>query len=140
MSLIVGLALGLAAVIALVKGHGALGIFAANHLTELVWGAAAVLLIVLSMLPRIGEKAKQRPDHFDRCALHPLPRAGLGPSNAKYTRPEVRAANPLPPRYRTARVERESTAANGAQTESTAANGARAKAATPQPTRVERTR
>jgi hypothetical protein len=56
MSLIIGLALGAAAVIALANGHGALGIFAANHLTELVWGAAAALLIVLSRLPRVGAK------------------------------------------------------------------------------------
>ncbi|MGB0094380.1 MAG: hypothetical protein WBP81_17845 [Solirubrobacteraceae bacterium] len=40
-SLIVGLALAAVALIALANGHGALGIFAANHVTELVWGAAA---------------------------------------------------------------------------------------------------
>ena len=56
MSLIVGLALGSAALIALATGHGTVGIFAANHLTELVWGATAVLLIVLSQLPRVGAK------------------------------------------------------------------------------------
>ena len=60
MSLIVGLALGTAASIALANGHGTLGIFAANHLTELVWGAAAGLLIVLSQLPRVGAKTKPR--------------------------------------------------------------------------------
>ena len=38
MSLIVGLALGAAALIALANGHGTRGIFAANHLTELVMG------------------------------------------------------------------------------------------------------
>jgi hypothetical protein len=60
MSLIVGLALAAAAVIALANGHGALGIFAANHLTELVWSAAAALLIVVSQLPRVGGKTRQR--------------------------------------------------------------------------------
>jgi hypothetical protein len=59
-SLIVGIALGAIAVIAAVKDHGALGLFAANHLTEIVLGAAAVVLIGLSLLPRVGAKAKQR--------------------------------------------------------------------------------
>lgn len=60
MSLIVGIAFGVACLIALANGHGALGLFAANGLTELVWAAAAVLLIVLSLLPRVGGKTKQR--------------------------------------------------------------------------------
>ena len=54
MSLIVGTALVVLCLIALANGHGALGIFAANGLTELVWGAAGGLLIILSMLPRVG--------------------------------------------------------------------------------------
>ena len=53
-SLIVALVLGAAAVIAAVRGNGVFGIFAANHVTEIVWGAAAVLLFVLSLLPRVG--------------------------------------------------------------------------------------
>ncbi len=56
MSLIVGISLAALCVIALANGHGALGIFAANGLTELVWGAAGALLIVLSLLPRVGGK------------------------------------------------------------------------------------
>src|ERR1700749_801337 len=40
MSLIVGISLVALCVIVLANGHGALGIFAANGLTELVWGAA----------------------------------------------------------------------------------------------------
>lgn len=55
-SLIVGIALAAVSVIALANGHGALGIFAANGLTELVWGAAGALLIVLSLLPRVRRK------------------------------------------------------------------------------------
>jgi hypothetical protein len=62
-SLIVGIALAALALIALVNRHGALGIFAANHLTELVWGAAAVLLIVFSQLPRVGKTTRQLDDH-----------------------------------------------------------------------------
>jgi hypothetical protein len=58
MSLIVGISLVALCLIALANGHGALGIFAANGLTELVWGAAGVLLILLSLLPRVGRKTK----------------------------------------------------------------------------------
>jgi hypothetical protein len=54
MSLIVGISLVVLCLIALANGHGALGLFAANGRTELVWGAAGALLIVLSLLPRVG--------------------------------------------------------------------------------------
>ena len=56
MSLVVGISLVVLCLIALANGHGALGIFAANGLTELVWGAGGALLIVLSLLPRVGRK------------------------------------------------------------------------------------
>ncbi len=65
MSLIVGTALVVLCLIALANGHGALGIFAANGLTELVWGAAGVLLILLSLLPRVGRKTQ---DGYERTA------------------------------------------------------------------------
>jgi hypothetical protein len=107
MSLIVGLALGAVAVIALVKGHGALGIFAANHLTELVWGAAAVLLIAFSQLPRVGGKAKQY--EYDGHA-----------ERARVTRPVAHEPSTVEhedARERPARVERESPPANGARTD-----------------------
>lgn len=105
MSLIVGLALGAVAVIALVKGHGALGIFAANHLTELVWGAAAVLLIAFSQLPRVGGKVKQYDGDAER---------------ARVTRPVAHEPSTVEherARERPARVERESPPANGARTD-----------------------
>ena len=54
LSLIVGLVLGAASVIALVDGDDVFGIFAANGLTALVWGVAAAILIVLAVLPRVG--------------------------------------------------------------------------------------
>jgi hypothetical protein len=54
MSLLVGLALGAASVIALVDGDDVFGIFAANGWTKLAWGAAATLLLVLALLPRVG--------------------------------------------------------------------------------------
>jgi hypothetical protein len=66
MSLIVGISLVVLCLIALANGHGALGIFAANGLTELVWGAAGALLIILSLLPRVGGKTKHGYDRVDR--------------------------------------------------------------------------
>jgi hypothetical protein len=81
-SLIVGIALGAIAVIAAVNGHGALGLFAANHLTEIVWGAGAVLLIGLSLLPRVGARTKQRHDgpkqRYDERDRQTAPSNGVG--------------------------------------------------------------
>jgi hypothetical protein len=54
MGIIVGLALGAASVIALIDGDDVLGIFAANGLTKLIWGAGSVALLVLALLPRVG--------------------------------------------------------------------------------------
>ena len=51
MSLIVGVALGAAAVIALISGD-VLGLAAANHMTELAWGIAAAILLVNTLVPR----------------------------------------------------------------------------------------
>lgn len=56
MALIVGLVFGAASVIAIYDGDDVFGIFAADGLTELVWGALAIALIVLSLLPRVGKK------------------------------------------------------------------------------------
>ena len=63
MSLIVGISLAVLCLIALANGHGALGIFAANGLTELIWIAAGALLIVLSLLPRVGGKTRPVGEH-----------------------------------------------------------------------------
>jgi hypothetical protein len=51
MSLIVGIALGAAAIIALVSGN-VLGMAAANHWTELLWGISAVILLFNVAVPR----------------------------------------------------------------------------------------
>ena len=61
LSLIVGLALGAASVIALYDKQDVFGIFAANGLTKLVWGVAGGLLILLSLLPRVGRKPAPGP-------------------------------------------------------------------------------
>src|ERR1039458_5513780 len=65
MSLLVGIALVVVCLIALANRHGAVGLFAANHLTELVWAAAGALLIVLSLLPRVGGQTRRRRDDPD---------------------------------------------------------------------------
>ena len=56
MSLIVGLVLGAASVIALAYDDDVLGIFAANGPTTLAWGVAAAILLVLALLPRTRGK------------------------------------------------------------------------------------
>ncbi len=51
MSLIVGCCLGAAAIIALISGN-VLGMAAANHWTEVLWGASAVILLFNTLAPR----------------------------------------------------------------------------------------
>src|SRR5688500_4617756 len=53
-SLVVGLALGAAALIGWIDGD-VLGLAAANWLTELGWGIAAVLLVLNVFAPRVGK-------------------------------------------------------------------------------------
>ena len=52
MSLIVGVVLGAAAIIGLANSGNVLGLPAANHLTELAWGIAAVILLFNALIPR----------------------------------------------------------------------------------------
>jgi len=76
-SLIVGLALGAAAVIALADGDDVLGLAAANGLTKLAWGIAAALLLLNTLMPRIRHKKPDRTAHADhdtrRVATPPVP-------------------------------------------------------------------
>jgi hypothetical protein len=58
MAMIVGLVMGAAAVIALVDGSDVLGIFAANGVTTLAFAAAAVALLIVAMLPRVGRRRR----------------------------------------------------------------------------------
>jgi len=60
-SLVVGLALGAAAIIALIDGD-VLGLAAANIWTELGWGIAAVLLLLNVFAPRV-DRDRDRHDH-----------------------------------------------------------------------------
>ena len=61
MAFIVGVAYGVGALIALSDGTDILGIFATNNLTKLVMGAAAVALVLLSMMPRVGRRRGSAP-------------------------------------------------------------------------------
>ena len=56
MAMIVGLVMAAAAVIAIVDGSDVFGVFAANDWTKLAFGAAAVALLVVAMLPRVGRR------------------------------------------------------------------------------------
>ena len=75
MSTLVGFRLIAAAVLALANEDGALGIFAANGLTELVWLAAGVLLLVLAFL-RVSAAAGRKPTSAATFS-------GLGPRKAE---------------------------------------------------------
>ena len=103
MSLIVGIALGVLCLVALASGRGALGIFAANGLTELVWGAAGAALIALSLLPRVGGKAK------------PVDEPSAPTGTARRVAPEARTVQRQPVRERTAGVDRHRPPAHGAR-------------------------
>lgn len=73
MAMIVGLVMAAAAIIAIVDGSDVLGIFAANGMTMLAFGAAAVACLIVAMLPRVGRKRdhdvvvdRDRDSRFDR--------------------------------------------------------------------------
>jgi hypothetical protein len=53
-AMVVGIAYGLAALLGVTDGSDALGIFATNAGTEIVLGATAIVLLILSMMPRVG--------------------------------------------------------------------------------------
>ena len=73
MSLIVAIAWGAAAVIATIDGQDVFGIFAANTWTKIVWGAAALVLFFLALMPRVGRKPIER-DTSARGAAEPAGR------------------------------------------------------------------
>jgi hypothetical protein len=63
MAMIVGLVMAAAAIISIVDGSDALGIFAANGMTMLAFGAAAVACLIVAMLPRVGRRRDVVVDH-----------------------------------------------------------------------------
>jgi hypothetical protein len=74
MAILVGIALGAAALIAVSDGSDVFGVVAANDLTMLLWGACAVGLLLLALLPRVGGRRKEvvhddrhaRPERVER--------------------------------------------------------------------------
>ena len=60
MSLIVGIALGAAAIIALISGN-VLGMAATNVWTEILWGASALILLFNSAIPRRKKTIEDEP-------------------------------------------------------------------------------
>jgi hypothetical protein len=59
MSLLVGLALAGAAMLAIVDGSDVLGVFAANGMTMLALGVAAAACLIVAMLPRVGRRREE---------------------------------------------------------------------------------
>jgi hypothetical protein len=66
MSLIVGLVMAAACVVAVIDGNDVFGVAAANRATMLVMGAAGVALLVLAMLPRVGGRKRDTVVEEDR--------------------------------------------------------------------------
>jgi hypothetical protein len=60
-AMIVGIAYGVGALIALSDGTDILGIFATNNWTKLVMGIGGIVLIALSMAPRVGRRRGTAP-------------------------------------------------------------------------------
>jgi len=87
-SIVVGIALVAVSVLAYVNKDSALGIFAANGLTELVWLAAGVLLLLLALLPRVGGRANDEPRRREEfSAERVVERESVeGPDRARSTR------------------------------------------------------
>jgi hypothetical protein len=76
MAMIVGLAMGAGAVIAIVDGSDIFGVFAANRATMLVMGVAAVALLIAAMLPRVGRRRKEVVVEEDRARASRFERDG----------------------------------------------------------------
>jgi hypothetical protein len=56
MAMLGGLVMTVACVLAIVDGNDVLGIFAANRATMVAFGASAVALLLVAMLPRVGRR------------------------------------------------------------------------------------
>lgn len=117
MSIVVGLAFGAASVIALVDKQDVFGIFAANGLTKLIWGALAAVLLILALLPRVG--GKKRHDDGDVGAERPRSTQRVQRETRTVEREPVR--DPEPRVERGARLD--DGAASGSQPGSVAAPG-----------------
>ena len=66
MSMLVGLVLAGAAMLAIVDGSDVLGVFAANGMTMLALGVAAAALLIVAMMPRVGGRHEEVAVEDDR--------------------------------------------------------------------------
>ncbi|MDQ6730292.1 MAG: hypothetical protein M3022_08315 [Actinomycetota bacterium] len=95
MSLIVGIALGASAIIALVSGN-VLGMAAANIWTEILWGASAAILLFNSAIPRRKKTITDEPAPArepKRVEPIPTPAQDGNPAGAVEARPGRAEAN-----------------------------------------------
>lgn len=98
MSLIAGVGLGAAAVIALISGD-VLGLAAANHMTELAWGIAAAILLVNTLAPRRRRRVAMVADDdgVDRRGTRVVPDRQRTTERAAPADDETRAMNDREP-------------------------------------------
>jgi uncharacterized membrane protein YfcA len=94
MSLIVGLALGAAAIIALISGN-VLGLAAANGWTEIGWGACAAILLFNSAIPRRKRKVQEHEPPAQRRAPEVAP-ARVDPGSNGHGSPDGERAGARP--------------------------------------------
>ena len=84
-SFVVAGVMAAAAILAIIRGNGVFGIFAANGWTELIWAAAAVVLATIAWLPRVGRRnAMVSPNRTG--APSPVQSRALADSSATDTR------------------------------------------------------
>jgi Domain of unknown function (DUF4383) len=101
MSLIVGIALAVAAVIGLIGGN-VLGMAASNIWTEILWGASAAILLLNTLAPRRTRTVVREPVPVQQPqSATPEPAAPAGPTqDQRPLRPEpVAAQEPIEDRY-----------------------------------------
>ena len=124
MSMLVGIGLIAAAVLASINQDSALGIFAANGRTELVWLAAGALLLLLALLPRVGGGKQQDND----TAYDDRDKSGF---SAKRVVERDRLAAETKPRGRAGRSEGETTWDEGQDARAAAPANGRASESRP---------
>src|SRR3954447_4806000 len=86
MSLIVGLAMGAAAIIALTDGNDVLGLAAANGLTKLGFGVTAIVLLLNALMPRTKRRRVVGPGTRTRDDVDTVPPATAGRTTGRFDR------------------------------------------------------
>jgi hypothetical protein len=109
-SFIVGVVLAVVAVIALVHHHSALGLFAANIPMIILWAAAAVILLINALLPRLEGRERSLAEPR-REAVVSTRRGAVAPSVA--ARPRSSEAGSIHVPTSEASVQQESATVEG---------------------------